>query len=70
MGRTLTVRIDDNLDAWLAATAKTRRISKGRLVRDQLELGRTAQGEPAFMRLAGSVNGPRNLSARNGFSKT
>jgi hypothetical protein len=69
MGRTLTVRIDEGLDAWLAATAKKRGVSKGKVVRDQLEMGRTkAPGRP-FMRLAGAISGPRGLSTRKGFSK-
>jgi ribbon-helix-helix CopG family protein len=69
MGRTLTVRIDDDLDAWIEATARKRGISKGKLVRDQLEMSRASVRERPFMRLAGVVSGPRNLSARKGFSK-
>jgi hypothetical protein len=69
MGRTLTVRIDDDLDAWIEATARKRGISKGKLVRDQLEMSRARVHERPFMRLAGVVSGPRNLSARKGFSK-
>jgi hypothetical protein len=69
MGRTLTVRIDDELDAWLAAAAKQRGVSKGKVVRDQLETGRGQARQPAFMRLAGAVSGRRDLSKRKGFSK-
>jgi hypothetical protein len=69
MGRTLTVRIDDGLDAWIEQTAQKRGISKGKLVRDQLELVRQGAGERPFMRLAGAVSGPRDLSTRKGFSK-
>ena len=65
----MTVRIDDDLDAWIAATARKRGISKGKLVRDQLELGRASVRDRPFMRLAGAVSGPRDLSTRKGFSK-
>jgi hypothetical protein len=69
MGNTLTVRIDDDLNSWLEKTARKRGVSKGRLVRDQLERGRRQTGAKLFMRLAGSVALARNLSARKGFSK-
>jgi hypothetical protein len=69
MGRTLTVRIDDDLDAWIEVTARKRGISKGKLVRDQLEMSRASSGERPFLRLAGVVSGPTNLSSRKGFSK-
>jgi len=65
----LTVRIDDELDAWIKATAKKRGISEGKLVRDQLELGRAAVQRQAFMKFVGAFSGPRNLSTRKGFSK-
>lgn len=69
MGRTLTVRIDDDLDRWIKETARKRGISMGALVRDQLVLGRGKGGERSFMRLAGALSGPRDLSTRKGFSK-
>jgi hypothetical protein len=69
MGRTLTVRIDDELDAWLAATAKKQGVSNGKLVRDQLEMTRANVRERPFMRLAGAISGARTLSGPKGFSK-
>jgi Ribbon-helix-helix protein, copG family len=69
MGHTLSIRINDDLDAWIEETAQKRGISKGKLIRNQLELGRKRAGERAFMRLAGAVSGPKDLSARKGFSK-
>jgi hypothetical protein len=69
MGSTLTVRIDDDLDAWIEETAAKRGISKGKLVRDQLELGRKEAHQQPFMRLAGKVSGASDLSTRKGFSK-
>ena len=65
----MTVRIDDDLADWLETTARERGISKGRLVRDQIEKARTAAAEPKFMRLAGVIAGPKDLSGRKGFSR-
>jgi len=46
-------------------------ISKGRLIREQIELARQNDGKGrSFMRLAGSVQGARDLSTRKGFSTT
>jgi hypothetical protein len=73
MGITLTVRIDDDLARWLDETARKRGLSRGKLVRDQLAKGRKAGNkvgaQASFMRLAGSVVGPKDLSARKGFSR-
>jgi hypothetical protein len=65
----LSIRIDDDLDRWIADTARKLGISKGKVVRDQLATAREARGERPFMRLAGAVSGAPGLSARKGFSK-
>jgi len=39
-------------------------------VREQLEKARAASGQRPFMRLAGTIHGPRNLSQRKGFAKS
>jgi hypothetical protein len=41
---------------------------KGRIIREDLEKARKAGSKP-FLRLAGTVDGPANLSARKGFSQ-
>ena len=69
MGNTLTVRIDDELNSWLEQTARKQGVSKGSLVRIQLKKGRDQVGQQAFMRLAGTMTGPKDLSSRRGFSK-
>jgi len=53
----------------LEQTAKRTGVSQGQIVRDQLQRARSEKAERRFMRLAGSVNGARNLSSRKGFSK-
>ena len=69
MGHTITVRLDKDLATWLAEEAARTGVSQGRIVRDQLERAQKARGSKAFMRLAGSVQGPKDLSRRKGFSR-
>jgi hypothetical protein len=69
MSHTITIRLDPELAAWLEQTAKRTGVSQGQIVRDQLQRARSEKAERRFMRLAGSVNGPRNLSSRKGFSR-
>jgi predicted transcriptional regulator len=71
MSHTLTVRVPDELAAWLETVAKRMGLSQGAIVREQLEKARleTAHNRP-FMRLAGVVKLDERLSTRKGFSKT
>jgi predicted transcriptional regulator len=69
VSHTLTIRIDDALAAWLAEAAKRTGIPQGRIVREQLEKARAERvGARRFMRLAGAIDGPSDLSTRRGFS--
>jgi hypothetical protein len=70
MRQTITVRLSNDLAAWLESTAAKSGVSQGKLVRDQLEKARTSNGAQAFMRWAGAVRGPKNLSRRKGFSRS
>ena len=69
MSQTLTIRLDKALSAWLEAEAARTGVSQGKIVRDELERARKARGSRPFMRLAGSVDGPKDLSRREGFSR-
>jgi predicted transcriptional regulator len=71
MSHTLTIRLDDDLAAWLEETARRRGTSQSRLVREQIELARAWGSTPsqAFMRWAGAVSGPADLSSCKGFTK-
>lgn len=69
MGHTITVRLSKELAAWLEQLAARSGVSQGRIVRDQLEKAKASGARQAFMRLAGTVRGPRDLSARKGFSR-
>ena len=68
MRNTITVRLPEDLAGWLDAAARKAGVPRGRIIRDQLELARRQEKQP-FLRLAGSVEGPRDLSTRKGFSK-
>jgi hypothetical protein len=70
MSHTITVRLSKDLAAWLERTAAETGVSQGKLIRDQLEKAKTNDSHRSFMRLAGSVRGPRDLSARKGFSRS
>jgi hypothetical protein len=67
MSKTITVRLGKELAAWLGDVAARTGVPQGKIVRDQLERAK-AGGSPSFMRLAGRVRGPRDLSSRKGFS--
>jgi Ribbon-helix-helix domain len=71
MSRTLTIRITDEISQWLKQVSRRTGIPAGRIVREQLERAMTesAGEERPFMRLAGSFNGPGNLSIRKGFAR-
>ena len=68
MGHTLTIRLQKELAEWLEDEAAKTGVSQGQIVRDQLEMARSKARQP-FMRLAGSLQGTRDLSKRKGFSK-
>jgi len=68
MSNTITVRIPEDLAEWLDETARKTGVPKGRIIRNQLERARQSEAQP-FLRLAGAVNGPANLSTRKGFSR-
>ena len=68
MGDTITVRLPEDLAEWLRETARKTGAAKGRIVREELEKARRAE-KRGFMRLAGAVAGPKDLSTRKGFSR-
>ena len=69
MSHTITVRLSKELAEWLERSAVRSGVSQGKIVRDQLERAMTAAAQQRFMRLAGSIGGPKALSKRKGFSK-
>jgi len=65
---TLTVSLPEDLAEWLEEAAQKTGMSRGRIVRMQLERARESSGRP-FLRLAGAVDGSPDLSSRKGFSR-
>ena len=69
MGDTITIRLTDELAAWLKNTSRKTGIPVGQLVREELNRAKRDSGEKPFMRHCGAISGPPDLSSRKGFSK-
>jgi len=69
MSHTITVRLSKDLAEWLEGMAAKSGVSQGQLIRDQLERAKAGAANQSFMRLAGVVRGPKDLSQRKGFSR-
>ena len=69
MGDTITVRLTSELANWLKVTARKIGVPVGQLVRDQLERAKEETGSKPYMRHAGSIDGPPDLSSRKGYSR-
>jgi len=69
MRHTISVRLSEELAAWLEETAARLGVSQGQIVREQLENARLASRDKRFLRLAGRIEGPKDLSKRKGFSR-
>ncbi len=68
MRSAITVCLPDELDEWLTAAAKRSGLPRGQIIRERLEQARKEERRP-FLRLAGIMSGPRDLSNRKGFSR-
>jgi len=69
MSHTIRVRLNKDLAEWLESMAAKTGVSQGQLIRDQLERAKAGAANQSFMRLAGTVHGPKDLSQRKGFSR-
>jgi hypothetical protein len=71
MSNTLTIRITEELRAWLEETSRRTCIPVGRLIREQLETAKAQAGKQRFLRHAGAIEGgPKDVSSRKGFSRS
>lgn len=68
MTQTITIRLTKELAEWLDAAAERAGIAPDQLASEQLDQARRQQAERPFLRLAGTVRGPKGLSRRKGFS--
>lgn len=69
MSHTITIRLTRELAAWLEEVSARTGLSQSRIIRDELERARSRASNQTFMRLAGAIKGPKDLSARKGFSR-
>jgi hypothetical protein len=71
MSHTLTIRLTEELLAWLKESSRRTGIPVGRLIRQQLETARSQGGTQRFLRHAGAITGgPADVSSRKGFSRS
>jgi len=68
MRDTFTVRLTQDLAEWLDGTAQKTGMSRGAIIRMELERARKSPKKP-FLRLAGAIEGSADLSARKGFAR-
>jgi hypothetical protein len=54
---------------WLREISRVTGIPVGRLIREKLEEAKKQSGKQQFMRHAGTISGPPDLSARKGYSR-
>lgn len=69
MSNTITIRLPEELIRWLEEESRATGLPKGRIVREQLERMRTSKARQPFLDLAGSVEGPSDLSGKRGFEE-
>ena len=65
----LTFRLPEDLAEWLSKQSQRTGVPVGKIIREQLEKARQNHVRPLFMRHAGKIRGPRDLSSRKGFSR-
>jgi hypothetical protein len=69
MSHTLTIRLTEELLEWLKGLSRRTGIPVGRLIRQRLEEMKSEDGHQKFLRHAGAISGPSDLSSRKGFSR-
>jgi len=70
MGNTLTIRLPKELLDRLRQVSRRAGLPVGRVVRQSLEATLEKETEPAWMKYAGTMSGPKNLSSRKGYSRS
>jgi len=70
MSNTLTVRLPEELLERLREESRRTGLPVGRVVRQSLESTLAEGSEPAWMKYAGTITGPKNLSSRKGYSRS
>jgi len=70
MSHTISVRLTPELAEWLQEKSRRTGLPAGRIIRQQLERARSEVGNHAFLRHAGKISGPQDLSSRKGFARS
>jgi predicted transcriptional regulator len=70
MSNTLTVRLPEELIERLREKSRRTGLPVNRVVRQSLEKTLEQNTEPAWMKHAGTISGPKNLSSRKGYSRS
>ncbi len=70
MSHTVSVRLTPELAEWLQEKSRRTGLPAGRIIRHQLERARSEAGNQHFLRHAGKLSGPADLSSRKGFARS
>jgi hypothetical protein len=68
MSQSITIQLPQSVAKWLAKTAKKTGVAAEELAARELERAKLHEEKP-FMRLAGMLDGPADLSQREGFGR-
>jgi len=68
MSQTITIRLTSELARWLEERRRQTGIPVSRIIRHQLERAKSETGKQRFLRHAGKISGPQDLSSRKGFA--
>jgi len=69
VSNTITFRVPDDLAEWLAKSARRSGVPVSQIIRQQLEKAREGTRDQLFLRHAGAISGPPDLSSRKGFAR-
>ena len=69
MSNTLTVRLPEELLQRVREKSRRTGLPLGRVVRESLETTLDEEKEPTWMKYAGTIKGPKDLSTRKGYSR-
>jgi len=68
MSQTITIRLTAELAEWLQERRRQTGLPVSRIIRYRLEQAKSETGNQRFLRHAGKISGPRDLSSRKGFA--
>jgi len=70
MSHTITIRLTAELAEWLEERRRQTGLPISRIIRHQLERAKSEPGNQRFLRHAGRISGPPDLSSRRGFARS